>query len=452
MKINPGIFKSYDIRGIYPGEINKEIAYKVGQAFVSFVRRRKKVKKLDILLGRDNRLSSPAIFGAISSGIMSQGANVIDLGVCTTPMFYFASQYYRFDDGGTMITASHLSKEYNGFKMVKHTPIPVDYKSGLREIKKMAIENNFRVAKKRGKIIKKDILEEYIDFNLKDFDLSKIGPFKIVVDTGNTSTGLVIPGLFKKTKCRIFHLFPELDGNFPNRPPDCMKEENLKKLQKEVLKRKADFGVAFDGDGDRIVFVDEKGKLVSPNIITALMAKILLTENPKEKILYTIRGSRIISETVKKNGGMPVIWQAGHSNIKRKMRKDDILFGGEVSGHYYARDHYFSEAPFFVLSKILERLSKTKKTISSLTKPYDKYFNSGEINFETKNRKKVLKILEDKFRKGKIIKIDGLRVDFPDWWFNVRHSRTEPLLRLVVEAKTKKLMTEKKKELTALIK
>ena len=452
MKINPEIFKGYDIRGKYPEEINEEVACRIGQAFINFIKRRRKFKKLDILVGRDNRLSSSLIFKGLCQGFISRGVNVYDLGVCTTPMFYFASSHYRFDDGGIMITASHLPKEYNGFKIIKDVPIPIDYKTGLKTIKKEAVSKDiFGSTRAKGRVFKKNVLKEYVRFNLKEFNLDKIAPLKIVIDTGNASTGLVVPEMFKKTKCKIFHLFPKLDGNFPNRPLDCVKKGSLRHLKGEILKRKADLGIAFDGDGDRVVFVDEKGKLISPNVITALIAKILLRENQEETILTTVRGSRIISDVVREAGGKLVVWQVGHSNIKRKMRKKNILFGGEASGHYYLRNHYFSEAPFFVIFKILETMSKTGESVSGLVKPFQKYFHSGEINFKVKNKKRAMMTLENKFKKGKVSKIDGLRVDFSDWWFNVRLSNTEPLLRLVVEAKSRWLMEKKKKELIKLI-
>lgn len=437
MKINPNIFRGYDIRGIYPGEINKEIAYKIGQAFVSFIKKGRKIKKLDILIGRDNRFSSLVLSKAISLGVTSQAANVVDLGVCTTPMFYFASKHYKFDDGGIMITGSHLPKQYNGFKLVKDSPIPIDSETGLKEIKKITISKTLKASKKKGKVIRQDILKEYVKFNLKDFNFKEAVPLKIVIDTGNTPTTLLIPDIFKATKCKIVHIDPD-------RPLKCTKKENLIRLKKEVLKNKADLGVIFDGDGDRIAFVDEKGRFISPNLIIALMTHILLRENAGEKIIYTVNCSRIIPETAIKNKGVPLVWKIGHSNIKRKMRKANVLFAGEVSGHYYARSHYFSETPFFVLFKILEELSQTKKTLSGLIKPFKKYFYSGEINFKIKDKKKALKALEDKFSKGgKVLKIDGLRIDFKDWWFNARLSNTEPVLRLVVEAKTKNLLKRK---------
>ncbi|MDD2696936.1 MAG: phosphomannomutase/phosphoglucomutase [Candidatus Pacebacteria bacterium] len=446
MRINLDIFRAYDIRGRYPGEINEEIAYKIGLSFAEFIRRKRRaIKKLDILVGQDNRLSSPVLFKGITEGIMNSGVNVVSLGICTAPMFYFASQHYRFDDAGLMITASHLPKVYNGFKLSREVPFPIDSQTGLSEIKKMVISAKKTKLKclRRGKLIRKSILNEYLKFIIKEFNSKKISPLKVIIDTGNAPTGIIIPEIFKKKKIRIFHLFPKLNSNFPNRSLDCTKEKNLKKLKEEVLKRKADLGVAFDGDGDRIVFLNEKGSLVQPSIISALISSILLKEHPNEKILYTINQSKIVPETIRGAGGKAIIWKVGHSNIKRKMRKENILFGGETSAHFYYREHYFVESPFFVLFKILEELSKTKKMFSELIKPFQKYYNSGELNFKVKNKKKVIKTLENKFKGGKILKMDGLRVDFPDWWFNVRPSHTESLVRLVVEAKTKELMRQK---------
>jgi len=452
------IFRQYDIRGKYPEEINQEIAYLLGLALVSFAKKQRKVKKIDILVGRDNRKSSPALFKALSKGILDAGGNVISLGLCTSPLFYFASGYYKVDDGGVMITASHLPKDYNGFKLVRELPLPIDIKSGLKEIKKLVQKRTPEFFKKAttcprtsGKLVEKNILKEYLKFIHKDPELFKMKPLKVVIDTGNAVTGIIAPEIFKNLNCKIFYLFKKLDSNFPNRHLDCTRAENLKNLTREVLKRKADLGVAFDGDGDRVTFLDEKGKFIFPSIITAFLVSVLLKENTGEKILYTVNQSRIIPEVIKTYGGVPIISKVGHSNIKKKMRKENDLFGGEESAHYYHRSPYFCEAPFFVLFKILKELSKTEKRFSELVKPFQKYFYSGEINFEAKNQKRVLKSLENKLKGGKVLKMDGIRIDFPDWWFNVRPSHTEPVLRLVVEAKTKKLMVQKKKELTSLI-
>ncbi len=456
MEINPHIFRAYDIRGKYPGEINKETAYKIGYALGKFVRARRKFQKIDILIGQDNRFSSPILFKGLSQGITDTGANAASIGVCTAPMFYFASQHYKFDDAGIMITASHLPKNYNGFKLSREVPFPIDSQTGLLEIKKIAVRAGSKKDEsddfKEGKTIQRDISKEYIKFVLRDFDFKKIVSLKIAVDTGNGPAGIIIPEIFKKTKCRIFHLFPGLDGTFPNRPLDCTKEKNLKKLKREILKRRADFGVAFDGDGDRIVFLDENGKFVPPTIITAFMACILLRKRPGEKILYTVNQSRIIPEVIKGNKGKAVIWKVGHSNIKRKMKQDDVFFGGEASAHYFLKTHYFCEAPFFVLFTILKELSETKRKFSELVKPFQKYFHSGEINFKIRDKKRALNALENRFQKGKILRIDGIRIDFPDWWFNIRSSHTEPVLRLVVEAKNKKLMESKVGEIKSIIK
>jgi len=447
------IFGQYDIRGKYPAEINQEIAYLLGWALVGFAKKQRKTKKIDILIGRDNRKSSLTLFKSLSEGVLDAGGNVMSLGLCTSPLFYFASGFYKIDDGGVMITASHLPKDYNGFKIVREIPLSIDIKSGLKEIQKNIQKKIFKIPKKKGRLAIKGVLKQYFKFVRKDSELSKMMPLKIIIDTGNAVTGIVIPQIFKNLNCKIIHIFKKLDNKFPNRDLDCIKARNLKYLKSEVFKRGADLGVAFDGDGDRITFLDEKGRFISPSVIAAFLTHLLLKENPGEKILYTLNMSKIVSEVIKKNWGKPIISKVGHSNIKRKMRRENILFGGEESAHYYHRSPYFCEAPFFVLFKILKELSRVKKPFSEIIKPYKKYFHSGEINFRVKNKNRVLKTLENKFsRGGKVLKIDGVRIDFSDWWFNVRPSHTEPILRLVVEANTKKLMEKKKKELIKIIK
>jgi phosphomannomutase len=437
MKINPSIFKAYDIRGIYPTELNKETAYLIGRAFVKFLRK----KSPKVVVGRDNRLSSPSLFRALTKGIIDQGAKVIDIRLSTTPMLYFTVAHFKFG-GGIEISASHNPPQYNGFKLVREKAIPISEKSGIKEIEKMVLELPFK-SKRKGKILSKKVLKEYIRFNLKVFDLKEIKPLKIVIDTANAVSGIVIPEILKKTKPKIYHLYSKLDGSFPNHNPDPLIKENLKVICQTVKAKKADFGVAFDGDGDRIIFIDEKGEVIPGDLITALIAKLILVKNPKEKILYDIRSSNIIKETIEERGGIPIRGRIGHSFIKEKMRKENIIFAGELSGHYYLRSHYFCEAPFFVLFKIIEEISKSGKTISEIILPFRKYSHSGEINFKIKNKEKILRKLEKKFETGKISKLDGLRFDFNDWWFLVRPSHTEPLLRLVVEAKNKRLMKQK---------
>jgi len=441
MRINPKIFRAYDIRGVYPKDLNESTAYSIGRAFVKFLKK----PKLRIVIARDNRISSPSLHKNLIKGITDSGASVVDIGLSTTPMFYFAAAHYKYD-GGIIVTASHNPAEYNGFKIVRENAVPISGETGIKEIQKLT-QFNFEENKNNGKVVEKEILKDYIDFNLKN--IKNLKSFKIVIDTANAVSGIVIPELFKTIPGKIYHLFSKFDGKFPNHSPDPLVKKNLKALQKEVKNKKADLGVAFDGDGDRIIFVDEKAEIIAGDIITALIASLILKDNAGKKILYDVRSSNIIKETVEKAGGKAIVGRIGHSFIKERMRKENIIFAGEFSGHYYHKDHYFCEAPIFVFLEILKEMSKT--SISQLVKPYRKYFHSGEINFKVENKEAKLRQIKNSYKGGKILEIDGLRVDYRDWWFLVRLSNTEPVLRLVVEANTKSLLEEKKKELTALI-
>lgn len=460
MNINPNIFRAYDIRGVFPRDINEQTAFFIGQSFAEFLKKNNKSKELRVAIGRDCRTSSPILFRGLSKGILSLGVNIINIGLTTTAMLYFAVAHYKLD-GGIEITASHNPGQYNGFKIVRETSFPVGSGNGLKEIKNLARkfqkEGLSKSNKKIGKIFKKDISSDYGRFNLKGVDLKKIKPLSLVVDTANGVSGIIVPKILGKTRLKKSYLFLKLDGSFPNHSPDPTIEENLRFLKKEVVRKKADLGIAFDGDGDRIIFIDEKGKMISSDIIFALVVDQILRTNPGEKILYTISSSNIVRETIKNSGGIPVLSRVGYTFIKERMRKENIIFAGESSSHYYPRTHYFSEAPFFVLFKVLKIISESNKSISKLINPYKKYSNSGEINFRIKEKdffrkkKKIIAQLRQKYRKGEILKMDGLRVDFPDWWFLLRPSNTEPLLRLIVEAKTAELMREKKRELTSVI-
>lgn len=455
MKINPAIFRAYDIRGIYLDDFNEDFAFKIGQALVKFLRQKKSKTKrktrLKIVVAQDNRLSSPSLFKSLSKGITDAGADVVDIGLSATPMFYFSVAFYGFD-GGVVITSSHNPPEYNGFKLVREKAIPISGKTGLKKIKKFTFNKKI-TAKKRGRLIKKKVLKDYVKFNIKGFNISKFSPFKIVIDTANSVSGVIIPAIFKGSPFKIYHLFKKLDGSFPNHNPDPLKIKNLRSLQKEVLRKKSDLGIAFDGDGDRIVFVAEKGEVVTGDIILALVADIILKERPGEKIMYDITSSMVVKEVIEKKKGIPIESIRGHSLIKEKMRKENIIFAGEFSGHYYSSEYYFCECPFLVLFLILKEMSQTKKTLSELIRPFKKYYHSEEINFKVKDKKKVLKALEKKFKgKGKISKIDGIKITFSEWWFNLRPSNTEPVLRLMAEAETKKLLETRQKELTSFIK
>ncbi|HOK35567.1 MAG TPA: phosphomannomutase/phosphoglucomutase [Candidatus Pacearchaeota archaeon] len=450
--MNPEIFKAYDIRGIYKKDFDTKTAFKIGQAFSEFLKNNKRTP-LTIIVGRDNRLSSASLAKAVKNGLKLQGSNVIDIGLSSTPMFYFGVNFLKAD-GGIMITASHNPPEYNGFKLVREEAIPISGDTGIEEIKKMILLDNFK-KRKPGTESRKNILNEYIKFNLKFLDSQKVSSLKIVVDTANAVSSTLIPKIATKIKkIKFYHLFSDLDGHFPNHNPDPLVKENLVYLQKEVLKRKADFGVGFDGDGDRVIFVDEKGKAISGDLITALMAKIILREKPGEKILYDVRSSKIVPEVIKENKGIPIPSRVGHSFVKATMRQENIIFGGELSGHYYFRENHFCETPFFVLFKIIEEISFQKQHFSKIIKPFQKYAYSGEINFEIEDKKGTIKKIEEHFRDKncKISRLDGTKIDFGDWWFLIRPSNTEPLLRLIVEAKDQKTLKEKIKEVEKIIK
>ena len=455
MKVKPKIdtiFKAYDIRGIYPLEISEETALKIGQAFATYIKRSSKAKELNMVVAHDNRLSSPSLTKSLERGLIEQGVNVIDIGMATTPMLYYSCVFFKAN-GGIMVSASHNPKNYNGFKLVKENAIPISKDSGLREIKDIVKEGKVKSVSKRGKIVKKSILSNYAAFATRFFKLHQQKHLKLIIDTANAVSGIVITPIFKGTPYHVHHIFKRLDGNFPHHQPNPLLASNLESLKSFVQSKNANLGVAFDGDGDRIIFVDENGDFIHPDLITALMASFILITYPGVKILYDVRSSNIVKDIIEENGGIPVMSRSGHSFIKERMRKDDIFFGGEFSGHYYLKLNYFFESPFFVLFTILDNLSKSNKTLSDFIKPLKRYFHSPEINFKLTNRSRVLRKIENiyKNKSGKVTKIDGLRVDFSNWWFNVRLSHTEPVLRLVVEAKTKMLMEEKIKELTEMI-
>ncbi len=445
MKVNPDIFRAYDVRGIYPDQLEEKTAYFIGRSFAEFLEK----PSPRVVLARDSRSSGQSLKESLIKGLLDGGAEITDSGLACTPLFYFSVAGFGFD-GGINITASHNPKEYNGFKMVKKGAVPLSGGEGLKKIREKMESESFR-EKKKGGLSEKSFLEDYVRFNLRGFEKEKMAPLVLAADTANAVPGIFLREIFKNIPCKLHHIFKEVKGDFPNHSPNPLDENNLDSLKKEVLKRKASLGAAFDGDGDRIVFIDEEGKQIPAHFIIALMASLLLEENPGSKILYDVRSSRIVEETVEKEGGVSIVNRVGHPFIKERMKKENVLFAGEYSGHYYYREHYFCEAPFFVLLKVMEKLAESGKSFSRLIEPYKKYFHSGEINFKVKDKERVLEKLEDKYKDGKVSKVDGLRVDFSDWWFSARASNTEPFLRLVVEAETEKIMEEKKKELEKFI-
>ncbi len=429
------IFKAYDIRGVYPLELNNETAYKIGRSIVKFLKTNK------VVIGYDGRASSLDLFNHLSRGIIDQGADVINIKLVSTPLLYFASQKAECS---VMITASHLSGQYNGFKICKKSGTPID-ENEIQKIRKLVEKNSFILSKKKGKIRKKNILKNFIDFNLK-FINPNLKKLKIVLDAGNGMSGYTLPKIFKNIKeIDLIEQYTNLDFSFPNHESNPLNFETLKDLQKRIKKEKADFGFATDADGDRSIFVDELGKIIPSDLIISLIGKYLLKKNSGAKIMYDVRCSKIVKETIEKNNGKAIISQIGHSFIKKKMREKNVIFAGEISGHLYYQKNNYAESPFISAIYVANILSSSSKSLSKLIKPFQKYFSSGEINFKIKDKNLKIDKIEKAF-KGKTLKIekiDGLSLYFQDWWFNIRKSNTENLLRLNLEADTKQLMEQK---------
>ncbi|MBU2219623.1 phosphomannomutase/phosphoglucomutase [Patescibacteria group bacterium] len=449
--INSNIFKAYDIRGVYPDEINEDAVYKIGLAFLEFLSKKGGLNNQQIIIGRDMRLSSDDLFDALAQALVSQSFDVIDIGRISTSFFYWALISQKAA-GGIMITASHNPAQYNGLKLYGEGGFPIGATSGLEEIRELALKDKtISIATALGRIQEKNLWPEYTEFIKSKVDLSRIKPLKIIADCGNGMMGPEIKKIIGDLPVEIEILFGEPDGSFPNHEADPVKEENLIDLKKAIKTKGADLGVAFDGDGDRICFIDEAGESVRGDFITALIAQDLLKKSPGQKIFYETRSSRAVPEAIKAAGGVAVLGRAGHTLIKTQMRQEDILFGGELSGHYFYRDLGFVENSFITMLKVWEILSSQQQLFSVLCAPLKKYFNSGEINFKVADADKTLAGIELHFSGAPIKKIDGLTVEYPDWWFNLRKSNTEPLVRLNLEANSASLLEEKKREVIGLI-
>ena len=432
------IFKAYDIRGIYPTELDENLAYKFGRAFVDFL------KCKEVVIGYDMRESASNLSHALIKGITDQGANVYNVGLASTPMLYFAA---KDKESAIMITASHNTGEYNGFKLCKNNCIPISGETGIKEIEKKIIENNIPENQLKGKEIKVNIVNDFIKHNMKNF---KENNLKVVFDFGNGIGGYSHKLVWENLDFTKIYMYDEPDGNFPNHVPDPLKLENVKDLQKRVIEEKANFGVAIDGDGDRCVFIDENGEYISSDLITALIAQELLSDSPGQKILYDLRSSKAIKEIIREHKGFPIMSRVGHSFIKEQMRKEDALFAGELSGHFYYKDSFFTESSIITVMKVMNLVKDTQ--LSKLIQPIKRYFASGEINSDVEDKESKLKELEHKYsHANKIIHVDGLTIEFEDWWFNVRPSNTENKLRLNLEANSEMLMEQKKNEILGVI-
>jgi len=442
--VDPAIFKAYDIRGTYPDELNEGIAHTIGQAIAAYLR------VPQIAVGRDMRLSSPALAQAVIQGLTDGGADVVELGLTSTDELYFAVGKFGYS-AGVMVSASHNPGKYNGFKLCRAQAVPISTETGLKDIAALAQGGALPQPDHKGTVTKRDVLDAYVDTVLSFIDLAQVKPLKIVVDAGNGMAGLTAPALFKRLPCQLIPLFFELDGSFPNHPASPIEPENMAALQKAVIEHGADMGVAFDGDADRMFIVDEQGQLVDGSEVTLLVSQNLLRKYPGSTILYNLIISRTVPEMVQQAGGHAVRTRVGHSFIKAIMREQNAVFGGEHSGHFYFRDFWFADSGLIAMLMVLELVSQEGKSVSTLLRSLDTRVRSGEINSHVADIPAKLEQLQQRYADGQIDHLDGITVSYPTWWFNVRASNTEPLLRLNVEGDTRELMEGKRDELLALI-
>jgi phosphomannomutase len=437
------IFKAYDVRGVVPDELDEASARAIGRSFAEW----SGVPR--IAVGHDCRLSSPLLSSAVRDGIVAAGVDVIDLGLASTDLLYFASG--SLDVGGVMLTASHNPPAYNGLKFCLPGARPVGQDTGLAEIREGAEREDRPPSATPGRVEERDLLDAYAEHVLSFVDVRKMRPLSVVADTANGMGGLVVPAVFERLPFRLLHLFPELDGTFPNHPADPIDPENQVDLKREVLAGQADIGLAFDGDADRVFLVDEKADGVSGSEVTALVAGAMLERSPGAPIVYNLICSWAVPEVIREQGGVPIRSRVGHSFIKQIMAETGAAFGGEHSGHYYFRDNYRADSGLIAAVVVLERLSTEDAPLSSVLSPFRRYFDSGEINRRVEDQSGTIEELASAYGSGRQDRVDGLTVEFDDWWFNVRASNTEPLLRLNVEARTEALLRDETEKLLGLI-
>jgi phosphomannomutase len=429
------VFKAYDVRGVVPDDLDADLARSIGAAFADWT------GLPSILLGRDSRISSPELAGAISDGARSRGADIVDLGLASTDLVYFASG--SLDLPAIMITASHNPKEYNGLKFCLPGARPVGEDSGLRDIRALVERGDDGSGPPVGRLEHRDLLEAYVEHVLSFVDVEAMRPLTVAVDTANGMGGLVVPAVMARLPVTLHHLYAELDGTFPNHPADPIDPENQRELKALVLDRRADIGLAFDGDADRVFLVDERAEDVSGSLMTALVARAMLRQEPGAKIVHNLICSWIVPETIRAEGGVPIRTRVGHSFIKQVMAETGAIFGGEHSGHYYFRQNYRADSGLIAAVVALGELSAADRPLSEVLAPFRKYFDSGEINSRVDDQAGRIERIASVLSNGAQDRLDGLTVEYQDWWCNVRASNTEPLLRLNVEARTPELLAEK---------
>ena len=434
------IFKEYDIRGVFPTEISAAVAEKIGRAYIKFTGAKK------VVIGRDMRPHSQDMFDGLSKGIMMQGADVIDLGLCSTPMSYFANGTLKAD-GSIMITASHNPGEWNGCKLCIANAVPISGATGIKDIEKLAESLDFEAAAVPGKLTAYDIAPEYGEFLKKHLKVDR--KLKVVCDFANAMGSYEIAAI--REYFDIIPMYEELDGTFPNHEANPLKLDTLDDICAKVKEVGADFGAAFDGDADRCGFIDNEGKIIPMDLFTALVAQDILSENKGATILYDLRSSKAVKECIEENGGKAVMSRVGHAFIKNQMRENDAVFAGELSGHYYFKENFTAESQGLAFIMLANLICKSNKKVSELVKPLQKYYSSGEINSKVADVAPILAKIKSKYASGNTYELDGFSSEYPTWHFNVRSSNTEPLLRLIVEADTEAEMTFKRDELLKII-
>ena len=438
-----GIFKAYDIRGIYPSELDEKLASRIGSAAVQVLGAKR------IVVGRDMRQSGPSLRQALIDAIVAGGCDVIDIGEVGTPTLYYAVASLSAD-AGIMITASHNPARYNGFKLCGKGATPISYDTGIADIERLArSETPFATSDSPGRVTERILLDEYHKFLLGLVPPSK--PFKLVIDTGNGMMGAVLPGLLANLPSHVTPLFFEVDGSFPNHEPNPLDPRNMRDLQAKVREVGADLGIAFDGDGDRAMFVDERGELAPSDQITALLADEFLAKEPGATVIYDLRSSWVVRDEILRHGGKPLESRVGHSFIKRSMRESHAVFAGELSGHFYFRDAFYTDNAELAMLWVLAVLSKRGQSLSQVLRPLACYFATGELNFVVTDKESCLARLEKAFPGAEVSWLDGITIRLGDWWCNVRPSNTEPVLRLNLEARTQALREQMRSEVERII-
>lgn len=453
--IHQSIYKAYDIRGIYGTELTDEVAYLTARALGELFQQEQPGKMLTLVVGEDMRLSSPALKQQVIAGLQDQGVHVIDIGLVSTPAFYFAVAKYKYD-GGMMVSASHNPAAYNGLKMVRAGGVPVSEDTGIMTIRDRVVSGQpFAQPNERGTMEQRtDIVQAHVDLGVSLASDAPIKPFTIVADAANAMGSTYLQELFNHLPGKQILMNFNLDGTFPAHEADPFKEENNLALMERVVTEKADLGIATDGDGDRIFFVDNEGKLIDPAIVRGLLSKVFLEEYPGATICYDIRPGRITRDMIVESGGKPCVTKVGHSLIKEQAIKEGAVFAGESSGHFFVKmDHGMFEEPCIVTLKLLQYFSRSDQSIADQIRPYRKYYHSGEINSVVEDKVGMIQKLRDMYGPAavSVSDLDGVTIEYPDYWFNVRPSNTESVLRLNLEAVTKEICDSKTKEILDII-